>query len=384
MFRFVRTAPVAIVVAIVGICFPPASPVGGSAAAPLPPTCAATAHAQHEDASHNGLSCDTLPANPVEKWSVTLGASASYPVVAKGKVFEVTASASNSYGGSLSALNATTGAIAWGPIPLSGTYDWWSITSGGGRVFVDGFDGTVSAYDADTGRELWTQGTAYFSGEPVYYDGVVYLQGPGPVYALSAITGAVLWTSGGLDGDGSSVSVNFTGVYVAAGCSWFRLSRQTGAVLWKGNSGCTGGGGGTTYLADGVDFETVGGFMVREATGKTVGTFSGTPAFSGNDAYFVTGTTLFVENVATRTPVLTTTLPSSATTSPIIAGNVLYYGASNAKVYGVNIATGQVVWTGVLSEAAGGGSQYTAPISDIGIGDNLLVVPTANKVTAFG
>jgi outer membrane protein assembly factor BamB len=330
------------------------------------------------------LSCDTLPAQPVKKWSVTLGASASYPVVAKGKVFVVTSSASNSYGGDLYALNVATGAVAWGPIPLSGTYDWWSITSGGGAVFIDGFDGTVSAYNANTGREMWTQGTAYFSGEPVYHNGVIYLQGPGPVYALSATTGAVVWTSGGLDGDGSSVSVNDTGVYVAAGCSWFRLSLQTSAVMWKGNSGCTGGGGGTTYLADGVDFETVGGLMVMQATGKSVGTFSGTPAFSGSDAYLVTGTTLFVEDVTTRTPVLTATLPSSATTSPIIAGNVLYYGASNAKVYGVNIATGQVVWTGVLPGVPGGGSQYTSPISDIGIGNNLLIVPNGNKVTAFG
>jgi outer membrane protein assembly factor BamB len=313
-----------------------------------------------------------------------LAAPASYPVVAKGKVFVVTSTASNSYGGNLYALNAATGTVAWGPIPLTGTYDWWSITAGGGDVFVDGFDGTVSAYDADSGRELWTHGTAYFSGEPVYYNGVIYLQGPGPVYALSATTGALLWTAAGLDGDGSSVSVNFTGVYVAAGCSWFRLSLQTGAVMWKGNSGCTGGGGGTTYLADGVDFETVGGLMVREATGKVVGTFSGTPAFSGDAAYFVTGSTLYVEDVTTRTPVLSTTLPSSATTSPIIARNVLYYGASNGKVYGVNIATGQVVWTGALSGVSGGGSQYTSPISDIGIGDNLLIVPTGNKVTAFG
>ncbi len=98
------------------------------------------------------------------------------------------------------------------------------------------------------------------------------------------------WSTPYLDGDGSSVSANSTGVYVAAGCSWFRLSLTTGAVIWSGNQGCGGGGGGTTYLSNGLDFETVGSLVVSAGTGKTFGTFSGTPAFSGVNGYFANGT----------------------------------------------------------------------------------------------
>jgi outer membrane protein assembly factor BamB len=346
------------------------------------PVCNAVA--QNEDAAHDGRSCTTLPAAPVQKWSVDLGSSASYPIIADGKVFVVTASSSGSYGGDLYALDATTGKAAWGPVPLSATYFWFALAFGDGNVYVNDFNGTVTAYNASTGSQVWAQTTSYFSGAPVVSNGVVYVQGPGPVYALSAKTGAILWTSGDLDGDGSSVSADSTGVYVAAGCSWFRLSLKTGKVLWSGNSGCDGGGGGTTYLADGLDFETVGDLIVNASTGHTEGTFTGTPAFNGDDGYFASGTSLFSENVSTRTPVFTTALPSDATTSPVIAGKVVYVGAANSTVYGVNIKNGKIVWAQSVPGVPGGGGQYSSPVSDIAVGNGLLVVPTGSTVTAFG
>ena len=83
------------------------------------------------------------------------------------------------------------------------------------------------------------------------------------------------------------------------------------------------------------------------------------------------------------TPLFSVSLPSTATTSPIIAGNVLYFGASNARVYGVSTNTGQEVWSAKLPSVPGGGGGQT-PFSDIGIGHHLLIVPAGNTVTAFG
>jgi len=184
---------------------------------------------------------------------------------------------------------------------------------------------------ADIARRYYPSITTdYFSGEPVAYNGVVYVQGAGPVFALSELTGKVLWQSSYLDGDGSSVSANASGVYVAAGCSWFRLSLTTGAMIWSGNSGCTGGGG-TTYLSIGRDFETVRGFVVSQATGKTLGTFSGVPAFSGANGYFANGSSVFCENVKTLTPVFTAPVPSTIVTSPVIAGETLYVGDGESR-----------------------------------------------------
>ena len=344
--------------------------------------CRATTH--HEDASHNGLSCTTLPADPVNKWSVTLNGDASYPVIAGGKVFVATAAPGGSYGGSLYALNASTGKVVWGPVALSGTYYWFALAYGDGNVYVNDFDGTVTAYSASTGDQVWTQATDYFSGEPVAYNGVVYVQGAGPVYALSEQTGQVLWQSPYLDGDGSSLSANASGVFVAAGCSWFRLSLTTGAVIWSGNSGCTGGGGGTTYLSNGRDFETVGNLVVSQASGKTLGTFTGVPAFSGADGYFANGSSVLCENVKTLTPVFTATVPSTIVTSPVIAGQILYVGTENSEVYGLSTTTGKVIWQGTLPGVPGGGAQYSSPTSDIAVGGGLLVVPTGTQVTAFG
>ena len=344
--------------------------------------CWATAH--HEDAGHDGHSCTTLPAQPVKKWSVTLNGDASYPIIANGKVFVATAVPGGSYGGWLYALNASSGTVAWGPVPLGATYYWFGLAYGDGNVYVNNFDGTVTAYNASTGRQAWAQATEYFSGEPVAYNGVVYLQGPGPVFALSETTGKVLWESSYLDGDGSSVSANASGVFVAAGCSWFRLSLATGAVIWSGNSGCSGGGGGTTYLSNGRDFETVNSLVVSQSTGKTQGTFSGVPAFSGINGYFANGSALFCENVKTLTPVFTAPVPSTIVAGPVIAGQSVYVGTANAEVYALSTTNGKVVWHGALPGVPGGGGQYFSPPSDIAVGQGLLVVPTGKQVTAFG
>ena len=349
-------------------------------------TCTALeAVAHHENSFHNGLSCTTLPAKPVRKWSVTLNGDASYPIIADGKVYVATANPGGSYGGWLYALNAATGKVAWGPVPLSATYYWFALAYGDGNVYVNNFDGTVTAYNAGTGAQAWATATGSdFSGEPVVFNGKVFLQGAGPVIALSAKTGKVLWSTPYLDGDGSSVSANSTGVYVAAGCSWFRLSLGTGAVIWSGNSGCGGGGGGTTYLSNGLDFETVQNLVVNANTGKTVGTFSGTPAFSGKDGYFANGTSVFCENVTTRTPVFTAFVPSSIVTSPVITGQSLFVGAANSEVYALSTTTGKITWHGALPGVPGGGAQWSSPVSDIAVGQGLLVVPTGTQVTAFG
>jgi hypothetical protein len=47
-------------------------------------------------------------------------------------------------------------------------------------------------------------------------------------------------------------------------------------------------------------------------------------------------------------------------------------------------ASGAVLSTTTLPGAPGGGGQYSGDPSDIGIGNNVLVVPTGSTVTAFG
>jgi outer membrane protein assembly factor BamB len=344
-------------------------------------TCLGYAVAHHENASHNGNSCTTLPARPSRLWSTTLVGSASYPLIADRMVFVATADTSARQGW-LYGLYAKTGATAWGPVPL-GAYQWFSIAYGDGRVFVNNFDGTVAAYDALTGSEEWAHTTAYFSGEPVYYKGVVYVQGDGPLYALSAKTGALLWATGKLDGDGAPLAANDAGVFLAAGCSRYAFS-NSGSLIWSRNDGCSSGGGSTSYLNSATSRVFEDGFVVQGSSGDTVGTYSGVPAFLGRDGYFVSGQKLFAEDTQTLTQLFSVVLPSPSNTSPVIAGRTLYVGALDSKVYALSTSNGAVLWSGDLPGVPGGGAQYSSPESDIAVGQKLLVVPTGNIVTAFG
>ncbi len=341
--------------------------------------CPDTAH--YLNSAHTGLSCSVLSPAARELWSVTLSGTASYPIIADGMVFETT-----TYGASnwLYALNGATGKVAWPPVPLAGTYSYYVMTYDNGRLFVDNFNGTLVAFNAANGSELWSRATSDFSGEPVATAGVVYVQSGETVYAISESNGAVLWQNGDLDGDGSALAVDTTGVYVNAGCSQFRLSLQTGAVLWSKNSGCFGGGGGSSWLTDDKFFSQTGSLVFNETTGATDGTFAGTPAFDDGNAFIASGNAVFSETLADLTPRFTTELPSAVVAGPVIASGVVYVGCANSRVYEISTTTGKLIGAKLLPGAPGGGVAYSATPSDMGIGQNLLVVPTGAVVSTFG
>ena len=351
----------------------------------LEPGCT-EATARHQNASHTGASCTTLPSNPAQQWSVTLSGKITYPLIAAGKVFATTTAANGESGGWLYALDAVTGENAWGPVPLGGTYSFSSLAYDAGTVFVNNFDGTITAFDAATGAQRWAQRTSNFAGDVVARNGVVYEQGSGPVHAIAEATGDVLWGPNYFDGDGSSVAVDDDGVYVVAGCSRYRLSLTTGQVVWSGNDGCSGGGGGVTYpTATHVFASSFWGssYVLDKATGKIVGTYGGMPAFSGGTAYFATDHAIAAEDELTLTPKFTTVLPAAVSTSPVVAGGVVYVGAG-ANVYAVDGTTGQITWTGSVPAPTGPGWLFGEPSGDIAVGNGLLVVPAGNTLTAFG
>jgi outer membrane protein assembly factor BamB len=350
-----------------------------AAAAKKTTKCPAVAH--HVTANQGGASCTTLSAAPTQKWSVTLNGSVSYPIVAAGKVFVTTAIPGGNPGGQLYALDAATGKVAWGPVPLGGTGYFFALAYDGGKLFVNGFDGTITAFDPDKGAQLWSTVTVNFSSEPVATGGVVYVYGAGYVVAVSEADGAVAWRTS-VDGDGGSLAVDGTGVYLNGGCSQTRLS-LTGAVAWNDNDGCHGGGGGRSFLSDNLFFSDTGQHVLDKATGADLGTFAGTPAFADGDAFIADGSLLTSERLSNLAPEFSITLPSQVVAGPVIADHVVYVGGSDGKVYGVSTTNGKIVTTLSLPGTPGGGGEYYAPVSDMNIGGGLLVVPTGSTVTAF-
>jgi len=198
--------------------------------------------------THTGsTSVDRLIPPLKARWTVNFGQSISYPLIADGRVF-VTVNNGTFSGTTLFALDATNGAVIWS-FALGGTFRFSASCYENGRVFAVNDNGLLRAFDAATGNQFWSAqlpGQFDFSSAPSVYQGVIYLGGAGSggtVYAVSAATGAVLWTAPVANGDSSSPAVTSDGVYVSYACpNVYKLNPANGAQIWHYAPGCSGGG----------------------------------------------------------------------------------------------------------------------------------------------
>ncbi|MHB8489611.1 MAG: S8 family serine peptidase [Candidatus Dormibacteria bacterium] len=171
----------------------------------------------------------TAPLAPAPKWSVTLGADVSNPMIANGLVYVIAQAAvvPPQYFGdaTLYALNESDGSVAWqvslANPGLSGLgYD-------NGRIFTTltpnngPQDSAVSAYDATTGALDWTLTPFQVDdpAAPVAMNGIVYVNeisggGPGHTFGFNELSGAVVQSNSLFTGDITSPAVNGSGVYV--------------------------------------------------------------------------------------------------------------------------------------------------------------------------
>ncbi len=371
--------------ALVALALPASAAERTPAGVPASTVAACPDVAHHEDAAHDGYNCSVVPLNAVKMWSDTLAGTASYPVIADGRVFVTTSVAGGAYGGDLYAIDAWTGKILWGPVPLPGTYYYFPLAYDAGRVFVSNFDGTVTAFDAATGARQWATATNYFSSEPVAAAGMVWVQGSGALYGLSETTGAIEAQSGYLDGDGAAPAVDGSGVYLSTGCrSQYRLS-LTATIVWADTTGCSGGGGGPAALWDGRMYGSDGNEILAQSDGKLEGSFPGVPAFSGTTGFFASGDAVSALDVADNdAPLWTANLPAAVVAGPVVTRFAVWLATSASTLVALSPASGEILATIALPGAPGGGGQYSGDPSDIGIGNNILVVPTGATVTAFG
>ncbi|MGA7288387.1 MAG: PQQ-binding-like beta-propeller repeat protein [Terriglobales bacterium] len=140
------------------------------------------------------------------------------------------------------AVEITTGATAWcAPTGDSGS----PVAVSGNTAYVNTFSGTVYAFNAKTGTQLWKVtgldvGNSY--NRPAVAKGVVYVGGTyyGQQYALAGKTGKLLWTGSGTNNFSSAPSVA-NGVVYAECNGTCALDASTGDLLWDSNFG-----GGTT------------------------------------------------------------------------------------------------------------------------------------------
>lgn len=356
--------------------------------------------------AHTGSQSDTVAPPLVKRWSRDLGGPISYPLIAEGKVF-VTVRIQNQTGPSVTklyALDASTGATAWGPIDLAGTRGWSGSAYDAGRIFALNYDGQLRAFDAASGALFWETQLMTgpnqvwaFDSAPTALSGFVYTAGArngGTLFAVSQQNGSIQWMATVENGNSSSPAVSADGVYVSYICSQaYDFSPATGNLIWHHDSSCSGGGGLTTVLYGGRlysrDVSHLGNVVLNASTGEELGTFGANmpPAFSGSTGYYYQN----VSNLQARdalTGFVKWSFNGDGTlnTPPIVVNGYVYVGSNSGKLYALDASTGANVWTGNLGSAIpyySEGFDVGVPLPGLGAGHGMIVVPAGPLLVAY-
>ncbi len=336
-----------------------------------------------------------------QKWSINFGDYISYPIIADGRVFVTVKHSGPLYDSQVYAINAANGAILWS-YNLTGESLWSALTYENGRLFASTHEGGLRCFDAATGTVLWTisVGGPYMA-PPTAFQGVVYLSGRGYVWAFSQATGNFLWRTPAYNSDTSSPVVTDEAIYVSYSCpDVYKLNRTTGAEIWSYHGGCSSAGGKTAVLHNGRLYVRDGiiDYIFDSQTGSILDTVSSPlwenlPAFSGNMGFFLHGAPRFAQ-LATlegrdlsnnNALVWSFTGDGYLQSGLLVVNNIVYVGSDRGKLYGLDAATGQVVW----STTAGASIPYIdehnggRPTAGLAAGEGLLVIPTSTTLIAY-
>lgn len=340
------------------------------------------------DPTHTGAQSDSITPPLAVRWSRDLGGSLSspisYPLIAGGRVF-VTAK------GMLYALDAATGATLWGPVSIPGGTP--GITYDRGRVFAVNFAGLLQAFDAVSGGLLWTKQLPQYS----YFSpltargGLVYAEGSGSGTTVSGVSeqnGTIRWNASISSSSGGAPTVSSSGVYVADECAIDDFNPYVGTSIWS-RIGCTGGGGRSGALFGGRLYArgfSSGNLILDENSGAQLGTFSSDriPAFSGQTAYFLTGSTLEARDSVSLALKWSFAGDGTLSSAPIVDNGYVYIASESGKLYALSATSGTNVWTGTVGATVYPPNERNPqPLTGLGAADGLVIVPADNLLVAF-
>ncbi|MGZ3616807.1 MAG: beta-alanine-activating enzyme beta-propeller domain-containing protein [Ktedonobacteraceae bacterium] len=145
----------------------------------------------------------------------------------------------NPYENVLSQANVSNLAAKWIAPILLGTISSPAVVNG--VVYIGSDDGSLYAFNAQTGTQLWRVTTgSNINSSPAVVNGVVYVGShDSNVYAFNARTGIQIWKAPtGADIAMSSPVVINSVVYIGSeDQNLYALNAQTGAQLWKAPTG---------------------------------------------------------------------------------------------------------------------------------------------------
>lgn len=270
---------------------------------------------------------------------------ASSPTVVDGTIYVGTGD------GTVDAIDAATGELDWrftrpstaifsSPTvaDIGGTSeDAWGETQAIGRtVFVPSHDGTVYAINASTGTQEWafTETAGQVVGSPMIGNETLFIGDNEQVYALDARNGTLQWRfSPVTPGVVSSPAVlpphrsSTDLVYTSVGGTLYALHPDTGEKRWAVTNL-------TTELT---------------AIAPTVAPPISTPAGANepqNGTVYVIGSQNTVRAIDAATGRDRWQFSSNATftSSPTVAGGVVYAGTENGSLYALDERSGERVW----------------------------------------
>lgn len=330
------------------------------------------------NAAHTGQA-DTCLAAPLQlAWTRNVGANLymASPVLAGGKVYVASVDENLKGEAAVFALDATDGQVIW-TYPVRNSIKN-SMAVDGGKVFAQDAEGYVYALDAVTGKLCWEK-KLDVNGLPALIDGLtasggtVYAGTGKGLCALDGETGQIRWQNKAWNqGEGTTSTLSLGDGMLIGSAQWGGLygnDAATGEWKWTANANGLRNRGASAaihghllYLISDKSF-----FILDAASGRTVVRrelpFSvdatSTPLLTDKEIIFGTATeglaaldreTLELKWQFRTGDALIYTVPYSRNpaaaieTSPVLAGETVYCGASDGTIYGVSAADGKLVW----------------------------------------
>jgi len=286
------------------------------------------------------------PEQLISRWKVDVGLGYASPLVVGNRVFQFSRVGENEV---MSALDAATGGVVW-RTSYPATFQMNNSTSAhgpgpkstpvffDGKLFSIGMAGTVTAFDAATGKQLWqkTGGPAQpiftsHAFSPIVDAGrVIFHVGGNNQGALTAFdveTGDVRWSWTG-DGPsyGSPVLATIDGVRQLVTLTQTKLigvDPASGALLWERpftNSSVTNAA--TPIVEDHTVIVSNGGPVVAVTVTRRAGQWVVEPAWENAETPY--------------------RLSNTVSTDGVLVG---LSTRNSGQYFGVDIATGKMLWT---------------------------------------
>ena len=275
--------------------------------------------------------------------------------------------------GTLFALDATTGKVRWHF--ASGRCTAASPAVDGNLVYeaflnkppcnrpagTAGIDGEVVAFLADKGKVRWRRRIGPSETSPLVAGGRVYVgDWNGYVYAFDARTGRTIWTyrTGGAVKGGVALSGHrlYVGSYDH---DLYALDARTGRLVWRTASQDRLGGRGTFYSTPAVAYGRV---YIGSTDGKvySFGAASGELRWSQSTGGYVYGSPavwnelilvgsysgrFYALDAATGDVKWQFDAQGPISGSATVLGDVVYFSTLSGKTYGLDARTGRRLWT---------------------------------------